>query len=170
METLEVILTRRSVRAYHQQPVPAGMIEKLLAAAMQALSAGNQQPWHFIVVTDQEQIDALVAVLPRGQCLKEAPLAIAICGDLEHAKHVDFWVQDCSAATQNLLLAAHDLGLGAVWLGIYPREERVADVSRVLGLPNAIVPLCLISIGYPADKLERPETRYDKFRVHHNHW
>jgi len=93
-----------------------------------------------------------------------------VCADLESARSPEFWVQDCSAATQNLLLAAHARGLGAVWVGVYPLEERVAGLKQVLGLPEQVVPLCVVPIGYPANRPEPPERRYDESRLHHNHW
>ncbi len=111
METLEAILTRRSIREYTPQAIPDELAQELLVAAMQAPSAGNQQPWHFIIVTERKQLDALADVLPFGKMLKAAPLGVVICGDVERARYRDFWAQDCSAATQNLLLAAHCLGL-----------------------------------------------------------
>ena len=124
METLKAILTRRSIREYTQQAVPGELVQELLAAAMQAPSAGNQQPWHFILVNAREQLQALADVLPFGKSLQTAPLGIAVCADVKSARYPDYWAQDCSAATQNLLLAAHALGLGAVWLGVYPLLER----------------------------------------------
>ncbi len=169
MNTIEAIFTRRSIRVYTSQPIPDEMVERLLRAAMQAPSAGNQQAWQFVVVTQRSQLNALAEVLPYGKMLTSAPLGLIVCGDLEIEKSKGYWVQDCSAATQNVLLAAHDLGLGAVWLGVYPREQRVADVRRVLGIPESVVPLCAIAIGYPAE--EKPRTdRYDAGKVHHNTW
>ena len=170
METLKAILTRRSIREYTQQAVPGELVQELLAAAMQAPSAGNQQPWHFILVNAREQLQALADVLPFGKSLQTAPLGIAVCADVKSARYPDYWAQDCSAATQNLLLAAHALGLGAVWLGVYPLEERVAGVKRMLGLPEQIVPLCLVALGYPMVKSEPPDRRFNEARVHHNHW
>jgi nitroreductase len=170
METLKAIFTRRSTREYSPQAVPDELVQELLAAAMQAPSAGNQQPWHFIIVTEREQLNALADVLPFGQSLTTAPLGIVVCADLEVIRYPDFWVQDCSAATQNLLLAAHARGLGAVWLGVYPLEERVAGLRQVLGLPGQVLPLCVVSLGYPAAKPEPPARRYDETRLHHNQW
>ena len=123
METLKAIFTRRSIREYTQQAVPDELVQELLAAAMQAPSAGNQQPWHFIIVTERDQLHALADVLPFGKSLQTAPLGIAVCADLKLARYPDYWVQDCSAATQNLLLAAHALGLGVVWLGVFPSKS-----------------------------------------------
>jgi nitroreductase len=169
MDTIETILTRRSIRAYTDQPVPAEMIDLLLKAAMQAPSAGNQQAWQFVVVTGRPQLNALAEVLPYGKMLTTAPLGIVVCGDLEREKSKGYWVQDCSAATQNILLAAHAQGLGAVWLGVYPREERVRDVRKALGIPDTFIPLCAIAVGYPAEQKPRAD-RYDAARVHHNGW
>ena len=170
MDTLKAILTRRSVREYTPQAVPEGLVQELHAAAMQAPSTGNQQPWHFVLVTERMQLNALAGVLPYGQMLKAAPLGIAVCADLELEKYPGFWVQDCSAATQNLLLAAHARGLGAVWLGVYPIEERVAGLKDILGLPEQVVPLCVVALGYPAAKPEPPAARYDESRLHRNRW
>ena len=169
MDTLEAIFTRRSIRAYTNQPVPAEMVENLLRAAMHAPSAGNQQAWQFVVITSRSQLTALAEVLPYGKMLTTAPLGIVVCGDLELEKSKGYWVQDCSAATQNILLAAHALGLGAVWLGVYPREQRVIDVRKALGIPESAIPLCAIAIGYPAEQKPRAD-RYDPGRVHHNGW
>jgi nitroreductase len=118
-------------------------------------------------VTERQTLDRLADFHPHGKMLFEATLCIAVCGDLTEMER--FWVQDCSAATENLLLAATALGLGAVWLGVYPREERVAAVRQVLGIPETIVPLNLISIGHPAEEKE-PRTQYDAARVHHGRW
>jgi len=169
METLEAIFTRRSIRAYTSQPVPADVIEHLLRAGMQAPSAGNQQAWQFVAITDRPQLNALAEVLPYGKMLTTAPLGIIVCGDLALEKSQGYWVQDCSAATQNILLAAHAQGLGAVWLGVYPREDRVGDVRKALGIPETVIPLCAIAVGYPAEQKPRAD-RYDATRVHHNTW
>jgi nitroreductase len=170
METLEAIFTRRSIREYTSQAVPEELVQELLAAAMQAPSAGNQQPWHFILVTERKQLNELADVLPFGKMLKTAPLAVVVSADLKLEKYPGFWVQDCSAATQNLLLAAHARGLGAVWLGVYPLEERVAGLKQVLELPGQVGPLCVVALGYPAAKPAPPARRYDETRLHHNHW
>ena len=170
MDALESILTRRSVREYTGQPVPEALLHELLAAAMQAPSAGNQQPWHFVILTSHSQMEALADVLPYGQMLRTAPAAIAICANPEGIRHPAFWVQDCSAATQNLLLAAHARGLGAVWLGVYPLEVRVADLKRILELPGQAVPLCVVAIGYPLVSPGPPASRYDESRLHRDRW
>src|SRR5512137_773839 len=136
METIKAIMSRKSVREFTSQPVPRELVQEILAAAMQAPSAGNQQPWHFIIAADRQQLNALAGVLPFAQMLRTAPLGVAVCADLKSAKYPAFWVQDCSAATQNLLLAAHARGLGAVWTAVYPVEDRVVAVKQILGLPE----------------------------------
>jgi nitroreductase len=170
METLDAIFTRRSIREYTSQAIPDELVHEILAAAMQAPSAGNQQPWHFIIITERKQLDALADALPFGKMLKNAQIGIVVCVDPELEKYLGFWVQDCSAATQNLLLAAHARGLGAVWLGVYPIEERVAGLKQILGLPEQVVPLCVVALGYPAAKPEPPAARYDESRLHRNRW
>ena len=169
MDTLEAIFTRRSIRAYTDQPVPAELVEILLRAAMQAPLPGNQQAWQFMTITSRQTLNALAEVLPYGKMLTTAPLGIVVCGNLELEKSKGYWVQDCSAARQNILLAAHALGLGAVWLGVYPREPRVLDVRTALGIPDSAVPLCAIAIGYPAEQ-KPPSDRYNPGRVHHDGW
>ena len=169
MEVMKAILTRRSIRQYTAQPVPDEVITDLLRAAMSAPSAGNQQAWQFVVVDDRQILDEIPTIHPYSQMLKQAPVAILVCGDRALETNKGYWVQDCSAATQNLLLAAHARGLGAVWLGVYPREERVAALREIFGLPEHVVPLALVSVGYPAE--EKPAAnRYAPARVHRNRW
>ena len=170
METLEAIFTRRSIREYTAQAVPDELIHQLLSAAMQAPSAGNQQPWHFILVSDRQQLNALADALPFGKMLKTAPLGIVVCADLELEQYPGFWVQDCSNATMNLLLAAHDQGLGAVWVGVYPVEERVVGLKQILGLPASVIPLSVVPLGYPVSIPEPAARRYNETRLHYNHW
>jgi nitroreductase len=169
MDTLEALLTRRSVRAFTPEPVSQAQLETILRAAMHAPSACNQQPWHFIVVDSREQLDAIAGLHPYAQMLKQAPLAIVVCGDLSLETCPGNWVIDCAAAMQNLLLAAHAQGLGGVWVGIHPVEERVQSISQHLGLPKFAVPLCLAALGYPAEPLLKAE-RFKPERVHINSW
>ena len=166
-DLIHTILSRRSIRSYTPQPVSKQHIQTLLEAAMAAPSASNLKPWHFVVVVDRQMLNNLAELHPFGKMLFEAPLCIAVCGDPAISER--YRVQDCSAATENLLLAAVALGLGAVWLGAYPKEERITAIRTVLGIPDAIVPLNLISIGHPAEK-EEPRTQYDEERVHREHW
>jgi len=169
MDAIEAILSRRSIRRYTSQPVPYELIDELLKAGMSAPSAGNEQPWHFVVINDHKIIDEIPKFHPDSSMLIEASAAILVCGDLKEEKHQGFWIQDCSAATQNILIAAHAKGLGAVWLGIYPREERINGVGKLLGIPEHVIPLSLISIGYPAEQ-KPPADRYNISRIHRNHW
>lgn len=151
---VENIMTRTSIRAYTDQTVSADTIETLLRAGMAAPTAVNKQPWHFVAVTDRQKLDSIAIANPNAGMAQKAPLAIVVCGDLKKALegHAQaYWIQDCSAATENILLAAHGLGLGAVWTGLYPTEDRVKAVSELLKLPETIVPLCAIIIGHPAE-------------------
>ncbi len=166
-ELINVIFARRSIRRYTDEPVSEADIRTLLEAAMAAPSASNLKPWHFVVVTERRTLDRLAEVHPYGKMLFEAPLGIAVCGDPTTSER--HWVQDCSAATENLLLAATALGLGAVWLGVYPDADRVEAIRQVLGIPETMVPLNLVSIGHPAEEKE-PRTQYDGARVHRESW
>jgi len=165
-ELLQMIFARRSIRKYTAVSVDEADIERLLKAAMSAPSASNIKPWHFIVVTSRRTLDALAKAHPHGKMLANATLCIAVCGVPDESR---YWEQDCSAATENLLLAATALGLGAVWLGVHPREKRCAAVRRVLNIPENVVPLNLISIGHPAEK-KKARTQYDETRVHRGNW
>jgi nitroreductase len=169
MDVMEAIFTRRSIREYSSQSIPGELIDTLIAAAMQAPSAGNAQPWHFIVVMDREKLTAMAEAHPYGKMLAAAPLGIVICADLNLQKHEGFWVQDCSAAVQNLLLAIHANGLGAVWIGIYPVKERIEYLNQIVKLPPSVTPLCVVAVGYPAEK-KSPVDRYRQDRVHHEQW
>jgi len=169
MDAMEVMLTRRSVRKYNKKPLSNKVIEELLKAAMSAPSAGNEQPWHFIIMDDPEILSEVHTFHNHAKMLKDASVAILVCGDLNLDKHNGMWIQDCSAATQNLLLAVRAKELGAVWLGIYPREERIIGMKKLANLPENIIPFSLISIGYPAEKQEKID-RYNASRIHHNKW
>jgi nitroreductase len=168
---MEAIYKRRSIRKYTGQAVPGEDMEELLRAAMSAPSAGNEQPWHFVVIDDRGLLDQVPRIHPYAQALKSAPVAILVCGDpdLEARRGWGYWMLDCAAATENLLLAVAAKGLGAVWLGIYPDKERVEGMSRLLDLPPNIVPFALVPVGYPAEQKPR-EDRYRKERVHYNRW
>ena len=169
MEAMDAILSRRSIRRYTGEGIPDPVIEEILRAAMSAPSAGNQQPWHFVVITDRGTLRQVPSFHPHANMVPEAPVAVLVCGDRSREKHEGFWVQDCSAATQNLLLAAHAKGLGAVWVGIYPREDRVFGFRKLLGLPDHVVPLALVPLGFPEGGKPR-EDRFDRSRVHRERW
>ena len=166
---IENIMTRTSIRQYKDQPVEQEKVDILLKAAMAAPTAVNLQPWHFIVITDKPTIDLLSGRQPTN-----APLLIAVCGDTDKTtmpdgktKLPDFWVEDVSAATENLLLAAHALGLGAVWTGVYPAMERVAEVANVLNCPNNIVPMAVVRVGYP-DEAPEPKDKFKEENISYN--
>ena len=169
MDVIQTILSRRSIRKYTSQPVPQELIDELLKAAMSAPSAGNEQPWHFVVIRDRKVLNEIPKFHPYSKMLKEASAAILVCGDLGEERHKGFWIQDCSAATQNILIAAHAKGLGAVWLGVYPREERIDGLRKLLGMPEHVMPLSIISIGYPAEQ-KPPADRYDTSRIRSDRW
>jgi nitroreductase len=169
MDALETIHTRRSIRKYQDRPVPEELIRQVLAAAMSAPSARNAQPWQFVVISDRQLLGEIPRINPNAQMAERAPLAILVCGDLSLEKSPGYWVVDCAAAAQNLLLAAHALGLGAVWTGIYPREQRIDGFRRLLDLPENVIPHSLIPLGYPAEQPARQD-RYRAERVHQNHW
>lgn len=166
MTIQETIYTRRSIRKYQETPVEKEKIEHLLQAAMAAPSAMNIKPWEFVVVTDLEKLKQIRSSLMFANF--NAPAAIAVCGNISFFKHPraeKFWVQDCSAATQNILLSAIGLGLGTVWLGVHPVHTFTKRVSEILALPKHVLPLNVIYVGYPAE--EKPaRTQYDAKRVH----
>ncbi len=169
MEAIETILGRRSIRKYTGEPVTDGQVKRLLEAAMAAPSAHNRQPWHFIVVSDKATLLEIPKFHNYSKMLEQAPLAIVVCGDLELEAGTGFWVQDCAAATQNILLAAKATGLGAVWLGVYPNENLVENLRVLLKVPEKIVPFCIISIGHPLEE-KPPANRYSVGRVHRDIW
>jgi nitroreductase len=169
MDTYETIMTRRSVRKFTSGEVGDDLVEKLLRAAMQAPSANNGQPWHFIVIRDRAILDEIPSFHPFAQMVKQAPLAILVCADTRDERSPDYWVLDCSAATENLLLAAHALDLGAVWLGIHPRQERMEKIIPLVKLPEGVKPLALVAIGIPAEHHPFAD-RFKPERIHHDTW
>lgn len=169
---LDAISARTSIRAYQDRPVGADTVELLLRAAMSAPSARNRQPWAFIVVDDKALLRQLADSLPYAQSAAAAPMAVVVCGVLtesQGATNAGWWVQDAAAASENLLLAAHAVGLGAVWTGVYSYEDRVRAVRNVLGLPRHVVPLNVIPIGYPAEN-PAPKQKWDPAKVRRNGW
>jgi nitroreductase len=165
VETIKAIMTRRSIRAFEDTPVTEAQIKTLLEAAMNAPSAGDGRPWHFVVTSDRAKLDALADAVDEGNAMfKQAQAAILICLDESLEKFKGFGPQDCSCAAQNLQLAAHDLGLGTVWIAIIGVPPRVAGCRKVLSVPEPIIPFALFPLGVPAEKLPA-ETRYDESRI-----
>jgi nitroreductase len=169
MEVFDAIITRRSIRKYTNKQVSPDIVEKLLKAAMYAPSANNYQPWQIIVINERSLLDKITEVHPYSKMLKTATLAILICGDENFEKLSGYNAVNCSAATQNLLLAAHSFGLGTCWIGIYPREQRISGVKELFKIPFNVIPISLISVGYPDEVKEIPE-RFIPSRVHYNGW
>ncbi len=162
MDLIEVINTRRSIRKFEDKKVTDELVQKILAAAMNAPSAGNEQPWQFIVITDRSILEKISKIRP-------FTLGILVCGDLTLEKYQGLWMIDCSAATENILLAVHSLGLGAVWTGIYPMQDRIEKYRKLLNIPVNVIPLAFIPIGYPAQKPPLQD-RFKKDRIHYNKW
>ena len=169
MDTMTAILTRRSIRRYKAKPVSAEVVTEVLKAAMNAPSAGNERPRHFIVLTDRRLLDEVPRFHPYAAMLKQASVAVLVCGETTREKHTGYWVLDCAAATENLLLAAHAKGLGAVWCGVYPTQDRVDNMRKLLQLPVQVVPFALIPLGFPDEHKEAGDG-FDPSRVHRNGW
>lgn len=170
--TLETIFNRTSIRSYSDQKVEKDQIMTLLKAGMSAPSAVNKQPWEFIVIDDKDLMGKIGDEFKNAGMVKKASCAIIVCGDMNLTLGGDvqeFWVQDCSAATENILLAAHSLGLGAVWCGVYPNPERVEALKNLLSLPDNIVPLNIIPIGV-REKEQEPKDKWKEDKIHWNKW
>ena len=169
MEILEGILTRRSVRKYTDETIPREKAEELIRYGMYAPSARNKQPWHFVLLNDAEIFKKIQTFQPHTKMLEQAQWGIVVCGDEQLAHTPDYWPVDCAAATENILLAAHGMGYGAVWLGIYPRPERVSAMKELLGLPPHIHAFSIIAVGCHNQQLSHPE-RFHAERIHLNQW
>jgi nitroreductase len=169
--TLHFIFSRRSVRKFENKEIPADMFNDLFEAAMAAPSAVAKDPWHFLLVRDRNTLDKIVKILPNGQMLRQAPATVIVCGDINKANcnEVSYMLQDLSAAVENILLAATALGLGSCWLGMHPRPDRVAGIRSLFSLPENIIPMCGIALGWPAENPE-PRTRFNPERVHLEKW
>jgi nitroreductase len=166
---MNIIRRRRSIRRYTKEEVLDNVIKKLLEAGMCAPSAGNQQPWQFIVVTEKDLLNKMSGTHLHAEMVKQAAVAILVCGDLSREIHKGYWMIDCAAATENMLLEVVKQNLGAVWIGIYPREDRVKYMKNLFKLPKNIIPFATISIGHP-DEEKDPHNIYDGERVHFNKW
>lgn len=168
---IENIMTRTSVRKFTDRSISKDTLETIVKAGMAAPTAVNKQPWDFVVVTERQVLDSLMANHPYSN-LATATAAIIVCGNMEKAMEGDgqaYWIQDCSAATENILLAAHALGLGAVWCGVYPMQDRIVPVREILKLPSYVTPLNIISMGYPAED-PQPKDKWNPANVHYQQW
>ena len=165
--SIDIILSRRSIRKFTGEPVSDADMTRLLEAGMAAPSSRNLKPWHFVTVTSRETLDRLAEAHPHGKMLFTATAAIAVCARIDISP--DYWIQDCSAATENILVAAAALGLGSCWLGVHPRGERIEAIGAILGIPGETGILSLIALGHPAEEKEA-RTQYDGSRVHRGGW
>lgn len=169
--TIDVIHKRVSVRNYTEQKISKEQLETIVRAGMAAPSAMNKQPWQFVVI-DDESILSAIGEIPTSRMAKNAPAAILVCGDLQKAGEgwlQEYWIQDCSAVSQNILLAVTDMGLGAVWTGIYPAEDRMKTIVDLLKLPEHIIPFCVIPLGYSSQE-NPPKDKWNPDNVHWNKW
>ncbi len=169
VDAIEAILSRRSIRKYRSESVSADAVTTILQCAMAAPSAVDQQPWRFVLINEREVLDGCARIHPYAQMLKQASLAVLVCGDTSSLASPGYWPQDCAASTQNMLLAAHALGLGTCWCGVYPNEQRVAAFRKFLGIPDHVVPFSIVAVGH-ASEAKPPADRYDESLVHINRW
>ena len=170
-DKLAFLFGRRSIRLYSPGPVNDAAVQTLLEAAMAAPSAAGKDPWRFVVVRSRQTLKTIATALPNGQMIADAALGIAVCGELPaaHDQQLSYLLQDCSAAIENLLLAAHVLGLGACWLGVHPREQRMNALKQILSLPPTVVPVACIALGQPGE-VKEPRTRFNPDYVHSEKW
>ena len=168
---LDFIFRRRSIRKYQEREIPPSIVKELLEAGMSAPSAMAKDPWHFIVIRNNETLKAVASALPNGKMLEEADTGFVICGDISaaHGNELSYLLQDCSAAIENILLAAPALGLGACWLGIHPRQDRIDAIRRIFSLEENIIPIAAIAFGYPAEE-KSPASRYSEAAIHYEKW
>jgi len=168
---LEVILRRTSIRDFTGASVDKNILDTILRAGMAAPSAKNIQPWNFICIIDRKILNQLAGGLPYARMLYKSAAAVIVCGtpDKEDKELNDYWVQDCSAATENILLAVEALGLGAVWTGVHPRSIRIQTVKEILGIPDEVIPLNVIAIGVPAQRT-LPKDKYNPQKIHWEKW
>ena len=166
---MDFIKSRRSIRRFTDKKISEEDLMDILAAAMAAPSAGNEQPWEFVVINDKQIMESIMAVHPYAKALRTANLAVTVCGNTDLQLYEGFWVQDCSAATQNILLEATEKGIGSLWIGVYPNEERIGPIREILGLPENVIPLSIVALGYP-DEEKEPSKRFNSARIHVNKW
>ncbi len=166
----DILFTRRSIRKYKKDHhISDELVKFIHDAAMCAPSARNRQPWHFMITRQRDKLDSLAELHPYGKMLKDATMAVLVCGDINLEDRESYIVQDCSAATQNLLLAAHGVGLGGVWLGVYPRKERIEAMREIFQYPDNIIPVSLVSLGFPDEDKPR-NSNFNPKRIHLEKW
>ncbi len=166
---MNAIYKRRSIRKYTDEPISDETIRSFIKAGMNAPSAGNEQPWHFVIINDKTLLHEIANFHPHAKMLRHAPAAILVCGDPSLEKYTGYWVQDCSAATENILVEIADQGYGGVWIGVYPREERVNKIGEMLNVPHDIIPFALIGVGHPAEE-KPPKNLWREERLRYNRW
>jgi nitroreductase len=169
MDALEAILSRRSIRKYTSDPITDQEIEILLQAGMSAPSSGNAQPWHFIVIRDHSTLDEIPKFHRFASMIPSAQAAILVCGDEKLENHPGRWPLDCSAATENILLAAHAQGIGAVWVSVHPDQDQVDVISKLYKLPPSVHPVSLVVLGR-SNEQKLPPHRFKPERIHKEHW
>lgn len=167
MDALNALFTRRSIRAFRSEPVDAPSLRMVIEAALHGPSAGNQQPWRFVVIDDRETLAAISIEHPHASVLKACPAAILVCANTHDLPHPDYWPDDCAAATFSLMLAAHALGLGSTWIGLHPRKDRMEALHRIAHLPPEVEPFALVPIGHPAERPEQPDREHPEW-IRHN--
>jgi nitroreductase len=169
MDAIKAIKTRFSIRQYTDKIISNKILCELIELGMNAPSAGNEKPWHFIIINNKELLNKIPDFHNHSKMLTEASSAILVCFDINLEKHKGMAVQDCSAATENILIAANAKGLGSVWLGIYPKENRMKGMKNLLDIPKNIIPFSLISLGYPKN-IENKNRIIENNRIHYNMW
>lgn len=166
---IDLIISRRSIRKYSEQKISDENINLILKSAMFAPSAMNLQPWHFIVFDDKSVFDNIIKAIPHSEMIRTADKCILVCGDTEKEKNESWLIQNCSASIQNILLAAHSLGIGSCWIAIHGMNEIVENVKKQFSFPNNILHIAIISLGYPAEEVTA-ENRFDLNKIHYNQW
>lgn len=166
---MKEIFARRSIRKYTSKKVEEHKIKKIIKAGFAAPSCGNQRITNFIIIRDRDRLDKIADIHGYAESLRQANAAVAVCANLEEEMYEGFWVQDCAAAAENMLTEAVHLDLGAVWLGVHPKERIVKEVNSILELPEHVKALSIISLGYPAEE-KKPSDRYLEEKVHHEKW
>ncbi len=169
---IDCIMTRASVRSYTDRQVDDSTVNKILRAGMAAPTAANQQPWHFVVITEQSLKDSITSAFEYTKMVEGCSFTVVVCGDMDNLFQGDipdggFWVEDCSAASENMLLAAHALGVGGVWCGIYPLKDREQRLRDILNLPTNLTPLNVMAFGYPAQPVT-PKDKWMPAKIHYN--